>query len=99
MNNNRIFTGHAPIIVHVHAEVVTVEDKPLYRDTMERALRYTHGEAIKQVEVFVNPRGVYASQPDWLEYAIRIVYHDTNRRPMHIGCIQRQPGAESEFHS
>lgn len=35
--------------------------------------------------------------PGWLEWIVRLKYHSGVE--MTIGCIQRQPGAEFEFHS
>lgn len=89
----------APIVVNVSADEVTADDMPLYRDTMQRALRFLEGRDVKQVEVYVNARGVYCSQPEWLEYAILVRYHDATRQPFRIGAIQRTIGADSEFHS
>jgi len=89
----------APITVHIHAEEVAAADLPLYLDTMARALRFTTGDSVQGVAVYVNPRGVYASEPDWLEYALVVTYTDPARAPFRVGAIQRQPGAASEFHS
>ena len=90
---------HAPITVHIQADEVAAADLPLYRDTMARALRFTTGDDVQGVAVYVNQRGVYASEPDWLEYTIVVTYHAQGRAPFRIGAIQRQPGAASEFHS
>lgn len=97
--DTRANANQAPISVRIHTDEVTADDMPLYRDTLERALRFTGSVQVERVEVYINPRGVYASTPDWLEYAIRVVYVNRERQPMTIGCIQRQPGAASEFHS
>lgn len=90
---------HAPITVTISADEIAPADLPLYLDTMARALRFTSGDTVAGVAVYVNPRGVYASEPEWLEYAIVVTYTDPGRAPFRIGAIQRQPGAASEFHS
>lgn len=65
--------------------------------TIERALQQIHGDEKAIAEVYLNNRGVYASSPKWLEHVIRIQYG--NGGALHMGAIQREPGAESEFHS
>lgn len=90
---------HAPITVHIQADEIAAADLPLYLDTMARALRFTNGDTVASVSVYVNARGVYVSNPDWLEYALVVTYTDPGRAPFRIGAIQRQPGAASEFHS
>lgn len=90
---------HAPIVVSIHADEVTADDLQLYRDTLERALRFTASDTVSRVEVFINPRGIYASEPEWLEHCILVRYTDDSRAPFRLGCIQRTIGAPSEFHS
>lgn len=97
--DTRANCNQAPISVRIHTDDVTAEDMPLYRDTLERALRFTASVQVERVEVYINPRGIYASEPEWLEYAIRVIYIDSSRSPFHLGCIQRTIGAQSEFHS
>lgn len=86
---------YAPIVVSVHADEVTDNDMPHYLATLQRALRFVHSENTSRVEVFINPRGVYASQPEWLEHCIRV--HNVTGGCLTIGAIQRTIGADSEF--
>lgn len=65
--------------------------------TVERAYRFNGSARVAYVEVHLNPRGVYASEPLWLENVIVVVGHDGTR--LVIGAIQREPGAKTEFHS
>lgn len=65
--------------------------------TIERAFRFNGSSTVARVEVILNPRGVYVSQPDWLEHVIRVINHDG--AVLTIAAIQREPGAPSEFHS
>lgn len=65
--------------------------------TIERAFRFNGSPTVARVEVILNPRGVYVSEPGWLENIIRVINHDGS--VLTIGAIQREPGAKSEFHS
>ena len=92
--------NRAPVvIVDNRAETLPhdADDAAHNAATIERAFRFNGSPRIAYVEVHLNPRGVYVSQPDWLENAIVVVGHDGTR--LTIGAIQREPGAKSEFHS
>lgn len=65
--------------------------------TIERAYRFNGSPRVAYVEVHLNPRGVYVSEPAWLENVIRVINHDGTI--LQIGAIQRERGAPSEFHS
>lgn len=65
--------------------------------TIERAFCFNGSASVARVEVILNPRGVYVSEPLWLENVIRVINHDGS--VLQIGAIQREPGAKSEFHS
>lgn len=86
------------IIVDNRAETLPHDaDEKHNAATIERAFRFNGSPRIAYVEVHLNPRGVYASEPLWLENVIVVVGHDGTR--LTIGAIQREPGAKSEFHS
>lgn len=85
INDNRDHANQCDAANHAHTMA-----------TIGRAFQQvngTEGEAV----VYLNNRGTYISQPDWLEHVIRVAY--ANGGGITIGAIQREPGAKSEFHS
>ena len=91
----------APITVHNQTgeSYIRPEDRPVFDKAMDVALRHAESVLVQGVTVYANGRGVYASAPEWLEYAVVIRYISEDRAPMTIGVIQRQPGADVEAHS
>ena len=91
----------APITVQNQTgeNYIRPEDRPVFDKAMDIALRYAESVTVQSVKVYANGRGVYASAPEWLEYAVVIRYISEDRAPMTIGVIQRQPGADVEAHS
>lgn len=92
--------NRAPVvIVDNRAETLPhdADDAAHNATTIERAYRFNGSARVAYVEVHLNPRGVYASEPLWLENVIVVVGHDGTR--LVIGAIQREPGAKTEFHS
>lgn len=87
------------IIVDNRAETLPhdADDTAHNAATIERAFRFNGSPRVSYVEVHLNPRGVYVSQPGWLENVIVVVGHDGTR--LVIGAVQREPGAKTEFHS
>lgn len=77
--------------------------------TYNQALRHASGENIESVDIHLGARtqprylknaqgeDVLHSEGGWLEHSIIVRYK--SGRMMHIGAIQRRPGAQSEFHS
>ena len=90
---------HAPITIHDSSDSADEAAKPHHMATIERAMRFNQSVTVERVDVYLNTRGVYATQPEWLENAIVIRYRNTERAPMTIGAIQRTPASDSEFHS
>lgn len=68
-----------------------------FNRTIANALRFTTAATVQRVEVFINPRGVWVSTPEWLEHQIRVVYVNEERSVLSIAAIQRAPGADTEF--
>jgi hypothetical protein len=64
---------------------------------IQRAQSFTDASS---VDLFITPRVALDApphrHPGWIEYMIRVNYP---RQPLHIGCIQRSPGEQIEFHS
>lgn len=91
----------APITVQNQTgeNYIRPEDRPVFDKAMDIALRYAESVTVQSVKVYANGRGVYASAPEWLEYAVVVRYISEDRAPMTIGVIQRQPGADVEAHS
>lgn len=73
-------------------------DAALFTASLSRALRHSHGDHPRNVRLTCTPR-VEAPHPraGWLEYSLLVLY--PGDRKLVIGCIQRQIGAECEFHS
>ena len=57
-----------------------------------RALRHLHTSE-STATIYCQPRDAHG----FIEFALVVTYHTGNK--MHIGCIQRKPGAECESHS
>ena len=91
----------APITVKntTGENAIREDDRPVFNKAMDIALRHAASATVQSVMVVVCPRGVYITQPDWLEYAVVIRYISPDRNPLTIGVIQRQPGAAVECHS
>lgn len=68
-----------------------VKEPTLFNATMQRALR--HVGAGNKVTISGSERDRHG----WLEFGMRIEY--AGGAKLFIGCIQRAPGAECEFHS
>lgn len=63
-------------------------------DALVNALARTlYHQNVKKVTIFVNERDKHA----WLEYGLKFEY--THGGQMFIGMIQREQGAQYEFHS
>lgn len=91
----------APITVQNQTgeSYIRPEDRPVFDKAMDVALRHAESVLVQGVTVYANGRGVYASAPEWLEYAVVIRYVSQDRPSLVIGLIQRQPGADVECHS
>lgn len=61
--------------------------------TMVRAFQWNTPE--NNVTVEISPRNAEG----WLEYNLVVRKINSDKLVIYIACIQRQPGAESEFHS
>lgn len=100
---DRDATENAPLNIHSRLVLVhgamQAEDRAHAFATIEAAMRQSASVTVARVDVFLNPRGVYTSSPEWQEHAIVVQYVNPDRAPFRIGAIQRTPGAESEFHS
>lgn len=103
VTTTRLPNDHADMVIHNRLELVhgamRDEDRAHVHATIEAAMRQTTSVTVARVDVFLNARGVYASSPEWQEHAIVVKYVNEDRPAFRIGAIQRQPGAESEFHS
>ena len=74
------------------------ESEPgLLADCIAKALAFYGDNATCAVEAVIYCR---KRQPDgWAEYGIRLPYIYNPEKSLLIGAIQRQPGAQTEFHS
>ena len=85
------------MIIQIHdAELA---EHPMLSAVLAHALRFANAESCV---IYVNKR-VPLDAPDyrnpgWLEYGLS-VSHKGVEHPLYIGCIQRRPGEEFEFHS
>lgn len=92
-------TERAPIHIHDSRDETDEAAEKHHAATIARAMRFNGSVTVERVDVYLQPRGVYASMPEWLENRIVVRYITPDRQPMVIGAIQRTPESESEFHS
>jgi hypothetical protein len=78
-------------------EHLNEDTKPLFDASLVKASRYTASDLVAGVRLILNPRGFNNRLPGWLEYLLVINYKDKGQ--FVIGCLQRNPGEEVEFHS
>lgn len=55
---------------------------------------------VKAIKIFINPRvpldAPEYNNPGWIEYGISVEWETSK---LFIGCLQRKPGEQIEFHS
>ena len=100
MNHNQHPIPSRIIVMNNTGETeIRAEDRAAFDKALAVALRYSQAATVERIEVFINGRGVWASEPEWLEHAIVVRYVTEDRAPMRIGVIQRTIGADIECHS
>lgn len=67
--------------------------------TIARAMRLNQSATVERVDVYLSPRGMGHSSPEWLENRILVRYIGETPRTMVVGAIQRTRDSDSEFHS
>ena len=81
-------------IVHIHG---FADSEPgLLGDVLERLRRF---ENVAEAHIYVQPRKPESalSDPGWAEYLTQLSFTDGGK--LTLGCIQRKPGMQTEFHS
>lgn len=78
-----------------YVECLQHDDMGLLNDCLTRVKQHQH---VLEVDLYLNERGKPDSgSPGWCEYLMRIQYEGGGS--LTIGCIQRELGARTEFHS
>lgn len=92
---------NAPVVIHNNTNEprIGAEEKAAFDKAVEIAFRYSASVTVERVDVFINPRGVLVSSPEWLEHLVKITYVNPDRGFMTIGVLQRTIGADIESHS
>ena len=92
---------NAPVVIHNNTNEPSIgaEEKDAFDYAVEIAFRYSCSVTVERVDVYINPRGVLVSSPEWLEHLVKITYVNPDRGFMTIGVLQRTIGADIESHS
>jgi hypothetical protein len=82
------------------AELLNEDTQALFNATIQRAKQFTSAE---RARIFLNERVPADANefrnPGWLEFSLQIFGTGGRNNSQFIGCIQRSPGGECEFHS
>lgn len=94
-------TQYAAVKIHNNTSesYIREEDKAAFDKAIEIAFRHSCAVTVARIDVYINPRGVLVSSPEWLEHLVKITYVNPDRGFMTIGVLQRTIGADIESHS
>lgn len=92
---------NAPVVIHNNTNEPSIgaAEKAAFDKAVEIAFRYSCSVTVARIDVYINPRGVLVSSPEWLEHLVKITYVNPDRGFMTIGVLQRTIGADIESYS
>lgn len=88
----------APVVIHnnTNEPYIGEYEKAAFDKAVEVGFRYSASAVVERVDVYINPRGVLVSSPEWLEHLVRVKYVNQDRAFFTIGVLQRSVGADIE---
>lgn len=94
-------TTYAAVKIHNNTgePYIREEDKAAFDKAVEIAFRNSTSVTVANIDVYINPRGVLVSSPEWLEHLVKITYVNPDHGFMTIGVLQRTIGADIESYS
>ena len=87
---DNVFEANHSGIEITNVEMATKEPRFLGR-VLERAARHVNDRTV----IYIHPS--QRRDNGWLEWSMVVCYHSGSK--LYIGCIERRPVAEAEFHS